>query len=145
MKKVRSLKYLPPENIDSLRDGRILDPYLVQGEFYNWEFRYPIKVFESTRSKIYISKFLNEIHIGYSGRELSLAGSVFDFRFDAMVSSKEREPQYVADLLVQKVFDYWGFSAIAVGPSVIFGTLNNGENGFTSVFVNLRLKVGSSL
>jgi hypothetical protein len=128
-----------------LPDGTVLDPYLVQGEFYNWEFRYPVKVLESTRSKIYVSKFLNEIHIGYTGRELSLAGSVFDFRFDALVSSKERKPQYVVDILVQKIFDYWGFAAIAAGPSVIFGTLDNGKPGFTSFFVNLRLKIGTSL
>ncbi|MFZ1520032.1 MAG: hypothetical protein WAU11_14730 [Ignavibacteriaceae bacterium] len=139
------LKYRPDGNIISLSDGRILDPYLVQGEFYNWEIRYPVKILESTRSKIYAAKFLNEIHIGFSGRELSLAGSVFDFRFDAMVKSNEREPQYVADLLIQKVFDYWAFSAIAIGPSVVLGTLDNGKTGFTSFFANLRLKIGTSL
>jgi hypothetical protein len=139
------LKYRSEDNVAVLPDGTVLDPYLVQGEFYNWEFRYPIKVLESTRSKIYVSKFLNEIHIGYTGRELSLAGSVFDFRFDALVSSKERKPQYVVDILVQKIFDYWGFAAIAAGPSVIFGTLDNGKPGFTSVFVNIRLKIGTSL
>lgn len=138
-------KYSPESNIAVLPDGRVLDPYLVQGEFYNWEFRYPVKVLESTRSKFYVAKFLNEIHIGYTGRELSLAGSVFDFRFDAMVKSREREPQYVCDILIQKIFDYWGFAAIAAGPSVIFGTLDNGKPGFTSFFVNLRLKIGTSL
>jgi len=138
-------KYRPEENIVLLPNGKVLDPYLVQGEFYNWEFRYPVKILESTRSKFYVSKFLNEIHIGYSGRELSLAGSVFDLRFDAMVKSREREKQYVVDILVQKIFDYWAFAAIAIGPSVIIGTLDNGKPGFTSFFVNLRLKVGTSL
>lgn len=139
------LKYTPEENIAVLPDGRVLDPFLVQGEYYNWEFRYPVKVLESTRSKIYVAKFLDEIHVGYTGRELSLAGSVFDFRFDTMVSSKKREPQYVVDILIQKVFDYWGFAAIAVGPSVIYGTLHNGKPGFTSFFANVRLKIGTSL
>lgn len=139
------LKYTPEENIAVLPDGRVLDPFLVQGEYYNWEFRYPVKVLESTRSKIYVAKFLDEIHVGYTGRELSLAGSVFDFRFDAMVHSKKREPQYVVDILVQKVFDYWGFTAIAVGPSIIYGTLHNGKPGFTSFFANVRLKIGTSL
>lgn len=138
-------KYMPESNIAVLPDGAVLDPYLVQGEFYNWELRYPVKVLESTRSKFYVAKFLDEIHIGYTGRELSLAGSVFDLRFDAMVHSKQREPQYVFDILVQKVFDYWGFAAIAIGPSAIFGTLDNGKPGFTSFFVNLRLKIGTSL
>ena len=141
----RILKYSPESNIAVLPDGSVLDPYLVEGEFYNWEIRYPVKILESTRSKFYIAKFLNEIHIGYTGRELSLAGSVFDLRFDALVQSREREPQYVCDILVQKIFDYWGFAAIAAGPSVIFGTLNNGKPGFTSFFVNVRLKIGSSL
>jgi hypothetical protein len=74
-----------------------------------------------------------------------LAGSVFDFRFDALASSNNREPQYVVDILVQKVFDYWGFAAIAIGPSIIYGTIDNGKHGFTSMFVNIRLKIGTSL
>ena len=139
------LKYRSDENISTLSDGKILDPFLVTGEFYNWELRYPVKILESTRSKIYVAKFLNEMHIGFSGRELSLAGSVFDFRFDALVKSRDREPQYVADIMVQKVFDYWAFSAIAIGPSVVFGTLDNGKPGFTSFFANFRLKIGTSL
>lgn len=138
-------KYRPESSVVVLPDGQILDPYLVQGEFYNWEVRYPVKILESTRSKFYVSKFLNEIHIGYTGRELSLAGSVFDLRLDAMVSSRQREPQYVVDILIQKIFDYWGFAAIAVGPSAIIGTLDNGKLGFTSLFVNARLKIGTSL
>jgi hypothetical protein len=120
-------------------------PYLVQGKFYNWEFRYPFKFLESTRGKVYVARYLNELHIGYTGREMSLAGSVFDFRFDALVSSKQREPQYVMDLMIQKVFDYWGFSAIAVGPSITLGTNKNDKFGLLSGFVNLRIKVGSSL
>ncbi len=141
----RILKYRSEDNVVVLPDGEIMDPYLVQGEFYNWEFRYPLKVLESTRSKIYVSKFLNEIHVGFTGRELSLAGSVFDFRFDALVKSRERKPQYVCDILIQKIFDYWAFAAIAAGPSFIFGTLENGKPGFTSFFVNIRLKIGTSL
>jgi len=47
--------------------------------------------------------------------------------------------------LVQKIFDYGGFAAIAAGPSDIFGTLDNGNPGFTSIFVNIRLKIGTSL
>jgi hypothetical protein len=139
-------KYLAEENIVRNADSSILyQPYLVQGKFYNWEFRYPIKILESTRGKIYAAKFLEEIHIGYIGREMSMAGSVFDLRFDAMVSSRHRQPQYVLDLMVQKVFDYWGFSTIAVGPSLILGTVKKDKFGMTSIFVNLRIKVGTSL
>lgn len=138
-------KYTPPENVAVLDNGKILDPFLVRGEYFNWEFRYPIKILESTRSKIYVARYLDEYHIGITGRELTLAGSVFDFRFDALVKSKQREKQYVCEVLVQKVFDYWAASAIAIGPSIIIGTLDNGKTGFTSAFVNLRLKIGTSL
>ena len=63
-----------------------LDPHvkIIDGSSINWEFRYPVGVLGSTRGKIYVGQYLNEWHIGYTGRELSLAGSTFDFRFDAM-------------------------------------------------------------
>jgi len=70
---------------------------------------------------------------------------VFDFRFDALVSSSHREPQYVMDFMIQKIFDYWAFSSIAAGPSVILGTTDKDKFGFTSFFVNARIKVGTSL
>jgi len=120
-------------------------PYLVDGSYINWEFRYPVKVLGSTRGRIYAAMFVDELHFGYEGRELALAGSVFDFRFDAMVSSPVRQPEYVCDILVQKIFDYWAFSTISIGPSFILGTTNSGSLGFTSLFFNLRIKVGTSL
>ena len=127
-------------------DGTIkYQPYLVDGSYFNWEFRYPIKVLGSTRGRIYSAMFVDELHFGYEGRELALAGSVFDFRFDAMVSSPVRQPEYVCDILVQRIFDYWAFSTVAIGPSFILGTTNSGGFGFTSLFFNLRIKVGASL
>lgn len=139
-------RYKPTNSIILNEDSTLkYQPYLVSGSFFNWEFRYPVKILESTRGKFYIAKFVNELHIGYTGRELSLAGSVFDFRFDAMVSSPVRQPQYVIDILVQKIFDYWAFSSIAVGPSVIITNTDTGKIGFTSFFVNARFKLGSSL
>lgn len=142
----KTVKYGPDENKVFNLDGSIkYQPYLVTGDFVNWELRYPISVLGSTRGKIYLANFLNEIHLGYTGRELSIAGSVFDFRFDALVSSDNRQPQYVIDLLVQKIFDYWAFSSIAIGPSVILGSTSENNFGFTSFFVNARIKVGTSL
>ena len=124
-----------------------LDPHvkIIDGASINWEFRYPISVLGSTRGKIYAGQYLNEWHIGYTGRELSLAGSTFDFRFDAMPHSDIREPEYVFDLLVQKIFDSWGFSAIAIGPIAILGNNRQGKFACTSLLLNLRLKVGTSL
>ncbi len=119
--------------------------YLFEDDVITWELRYPLKVLGSTRSKVYVASFMDEIHFGFTGREMALAGSVFDFRFDAMVSSPVREPQYVFDIIIQKIFDYWAFSSIALGPSGILGTLDDGSFGFTTIFLNFRIKIGTSL
>ena len=117
----------------------------IQGSYFNWELRYPFSFLGSTRGKVYFAKYLNELHIGYTGRELSLAGSTFDFRFDAMFNSKIRNNQYVFDVLIQKIAESWGFSAFAMGPAVILSKTDKGSFGITSIFVNIRLKVGTSL
>ena len=117
----------------------------IQGSYFNWELRYPFSFLGSTRGKIYFAKYLNELHIGYTGRELSMAGSTFDFRFDALFSSKIRNPQYVFDVLIQKIAESWGFSAFAMGPAVVLSKTDKGSFGITSIFVNIRIKVGTSL
>ncbi|MCU0342624.1 MAG: hypothetical protein MUF28_02240 [Ignavibacterium sp.] len=120
-------------------------PYLLQGDFINWEFRYPVKVLGSTRSKFYFANFIDEFHAGFTGRELTLAGSVFDLRMDYMFNSPVRKDQFVIDITIQKIFDYWAYSSIALGPSLIISKLKDGSIGATSVFINIRIKVGSSL
>lgn len=133
------------DNIVRNPDGSIkYQPYFLDGSYINWEFRYPIRILGSTRGKVYVARYLNETHIGYSGREMTLGGSVFDLRMDAMVASNVRQPQFVLDILVQKIFDSWASSAIAIGPSVIIGNTKSGSIGFTSLLFNLRLKVGTS-
>ncbi len=117
----------------------------VQGSYFNWELRYPFSFLGSTRGKFYFAKYLDELHVGYTGRELSMAGSTFDFRFDALFKSNYRNPQYVLDILVQKIAESWGFSAFAMGPAVIFSKTDKGSFGITSIFVNIRIKVGTSL
>lgn len=119
--------------------------YFVQGSFVNFEIRYPISILGSTRGKFYGARFIDEWHIGFTGRELSLAGSTFDFRLDAMFDSPVRRNQFVLEVLVQKVMDFWGFSAFALGPSGTLTTLSDGSYGFSSIFFNVRVKVGSSL
>ncbi|MBE0571343.1 MAG: hypothetical protein IH618_07350 [Ignavibacteriaceae bacterium] len=134
------------DNIIYNPDGSIkYQPYLLTGSYINWEMRYPVKVLGATRGKFYVAQFIDEWHIGFTGRELALAGSVFDLRFDAMFNSPVRQPQYVLDLQVQKIFDYWAFSTISIGPSVTMTNTKSGSFGFTSLFLNLRIKVGSSL
>lgn len=119
--------------------------YFVEGSYINFEIRYPVQIMGSTRGKFYGARYLDEWHIGYTGRELSLAGSTFDFRFDAMFDSPVRRNELVFEVLVQKVMDFWGFSAFALGPTATLTTLNDGAYGFSSIFFNLRVKVGSSL
>lgn len=146
----QTLKYttqtVNKDNIIYNSDGTIkYQPYLLTGSYLNWEMRYPVKFLGATRGKFYVAQFIDEWHLGFTGRELSLAGSVFDLRFDAMFSSPVRQPQYVLDILVQKIFDYWAFSTISIGPSVTMSNTKSGSFGFTSLFANLRIKVGASL
>jgi hypothetical protein len=82
--------------------------------------------------------------LAFTGRELSLAGST-DFRFDIMPHSDVRQPQYVFDVLVQKIAESWGFSAFAVGPSLVISKTNEGDLGVIAIFLNARLKIGTSL
>ena len=121
------------------------EAWLVEGSYLNWEFRYPIKVLGSTKGRVYVANYVDEWHLGFDFREMSLAGSTFDFWFDAMPSSKNRLPQYVINLMVQKIAESWAFSAFSIGPSLILSTKADGSFGLLKIFVNFRLKVGSSL
>ena len=121
--------------------ARIIDN---QQSFLNWEFRYPVSILASTRGKFYVAQYLDEWHFGFSLREASLAGSTFDLSFDGMPGSKNREPQYNINILVQKIMEGWGFSAFSIGPSASLSRLDSGSFGFTKIFVNLRFKIGTS-
>ena len=136
------IKYRGGDGVDSVTNPHVK---LINGPSINWEFRYPISVLGSTRAKLYFGQYLKEWHAGFTGRELSLAGSTFDFSFDAMPHSDVRLPEYVINILVQKIFESWGFSAIAIGPSAVFGTDRFNRFTSTSLFINIRIKVGSSL
>jgi hypothetical protein len=118
---------------------------ILHSGYFNWEFRYPISILASTRAKFYVASFLDEMHFGFIGRELSISGTVFDFRFDAMTKSDIRQPQYVIDVIVQKIFDNWAFSSFAIGPSVVLSKTNEAKFGVLAVLMNVRIKVGTSL
>lgn len=118
---------------------------ILTGSYLNWEFRYPLSIMGSTRAKFYVARYVNEWHVGMTGRELSFAGSTFDLRIDVMPHSDVRQPQYVLDVLIQKIAQAWAFSSFALGPSAIFSTTEDGGFGIISIFANLRLKVGTSL
>ncbi|HVO75086.1 MAG TPA: hypothetical protein VMT35_13745 [Ignavibacteriaceae bacterium] len=118
---------------------------IVTSSSFNWELRYPISVFGSTRGKFYVARYFNEWHAGYTGRELSLAGSTFDLRFDIMPHSDVRQAQYVVEALIQRVAANWGFSAFAIGPSLVISYDDRRYLNIISLFLNARLKVGTSL
>lgn len=120
-------------------------PKVITHDYFSWELRYPISILGSTRSKFYIAKFVGELHFGFTGREISLGGSTFDFRFDAMTHSDERQPEYLFELLIQRIFDKWAFSAFAVGPSIMCSTTEYGGFGIITLFINARIKLGTSL
>jgi hypothetical protein len=127
-------------------DGSIrYQAWLVDGSFLNWEFRYPVKVLGATKGRVYAARYLNEWHFGFDFREMSLAGSTFDFLFDAMTQSEYRQPQYVMTLTVQKVAESFAFSAFSLGPSIILSRLSDGSFGVYKIFINMRFKMGSSL
>ncbi|MBT8382960.1 MAG: hypothetical protein HKP17_14845 [Ignavibacteriaceae bacterium] len=127
-------------------DGSVkYQAWLVEGSFLNWEFRYPVKMLGATKGRVYVAQYLDEWHFGFDFREMSLAGSTFDFQFDAMPSSKMREPQYVITATIQKIAESWAFSAFSIGPSIILGRLSDGSFGVYKIFANMRFKLGSSL
>lgn len=120
-------------------------PKVLTHDYFSWELRYPISILGSTRSKFYIAKFVGELHFGFTGREISLGGSTFDFRLDAMTHSDVRQPEYLFELLIQRIFDKWAFSAFAVGPSIMCSTTKSGGFGIITIFLNARIKLGTSL
>ena len=140
---------LRPEVVNSILQDSVVEfgysPKIIKGSYVNYELRYPIRLLGATRGKFYAAKYLGEWHIGYTGRELSLAGSTFDLQLDAMPHSDVRNPQYLIDISVQRVMESWGFSSFSLGPSAILSRNDNGKFGVISVFFNMRLKVGTSL
>jgi hypothetical protein len=133
--------YFNRHNISSLD----LKSKILNGSYYSWELRYPVSFFGSTRAKFYIARYLNEMHFGFTGRELTLAGSTFDFSMDYMSSSDVRQPELLLNLMVEKIAEDWGTSAFAIGPTLTVSNNLKGQFGAVSVFVNLRIKVGTSL
>lgn len=123
-------------------------PKIMSGSYFNWEFRYPMRNQGSTRAKAYVASYQNELHLGYTGRELVLVGSNFDLRFDFMYPQKknpERPPQLAMEVMVQKIAEGWASSVISLGPSIIVGRNDRGKLGVNTLFFNLRVKLGSSL
>ena len=139
--------YDPPMLVKNNYDPDISGPYMknnviVDKGFFNWEFRYPIRTFGSTRAKIYVSQFVGEFHAGYLGRELRVAGSVFDLRMDYTFSSQKRNWQFLWEAYVSNIGESFGLTSFALGPSIRISKGPNTTLTIVTAMLNARFKLG---
>jgi len=140
--------YDPPLQVknnspDSLIQGRFMpNNVIVSQSFFNWEFRYPIRVFRSTRSKLYCGQYLGEFVAGFIGRELTVANSVFDVRINATFGSTKRNTQLLLEAYISSIGEGFSLSSFAIGPSVRLTRSPEGKLGAVTILVNARLKIG---
>ena len=80
--------------------------------------------------------------MGYTGRELKFAGSVFDLRMDYMFNSPYRNWQFLLEAYVSNIAESFGSSAFAIGPSLRLTKGPDGNVAVVTAFVNARFKLG---
>ena len=139
--------YDPPVRVPNNYYPETTGPYMknnvVVGQgFFNWEFRYPIRTFGSTRAKIYVAQYLGEFHAGYIGRELRVAGSVFDLRMDYTFSSQKRNWQFLWEAYVSNIGESFGLTSFAIGPSIRITKGPNSALAVVTALLNARFKLG---
>jgi hypothetical protein len=114
---------------------------IIKDNFMLAEFRYPFRMFGSTRTQFYVAYFAKEINIGLFTRESRLVGSVFDFRVNATLR-KIRNFQLLGEIMVSNIAEGFALNSFAVGPSIRLSKLDNGRFGLLSAFLNIRFKLG---
>jgi len=139
--------YDPPLKVKNNYDTLVNGPYMpnhviTSGGYFNWELRYPLRTFGSTRAKLYVAQALGEFHAGYIGRELRIAGSVFDLRMDYTFASSLRNWQFLWEAYVSNVAESFGMGAFALGPSIRITKGPNGPVAIVTAMINARLKIG---
>jgi len=139
--------YDPAVKVPNNYDPDISGTYMKNNEivnkgFFNWEFRFPLRTFGSTRAKIYIAQYLGEFHAGYIGRELRLAGSVFDLRMNYTFSSQKRNWQFLWEAYVSNIGESFGLNSFALGPSVRITKGPNSALTVVTAALNARFKLG---
>lgn len=139
-------KYDPPIQVINTKlttatDTVYMPNNVLSGSYFNWEFRYPFRTFGSTRAKVYVARYLGETHIGFIGREMRLAGSIFDTRINATLSGI-RNFQILVETLISGVGEGFALTGFAFGPSVRLGTKSDGNFGALTILLNARMKVG---
>jgi hypothetical protein len=114
---------------------------IITDNFFIAEFRYPFRMFGSTRTQFYAAYYANEINIGLFTRESRLVGSVFDFRVNATLK-KVRNFQLLTEIMVSNIAEGFALNSFAIGPSVRLSKLDNGKFGLLTAFLNIRFKLG---
>jgi len=122
-------------------DSTIMPNNVVTGSNLIAEFRYPFRMFGSTRTQVYAAYYMNEMNIGLFTRESRLVGSVFDFRVNATLK-KIRNFQLLIEVMVSNIAEGFALNSFAVGPSIRLTKLDTGKFGLVSAFVNFRFKLG---
>jgi hypothetical protein len=123
------------------KDSTKMPNNIVTGSNLLAEFRYPFRMFGSTRTVFYVGYWYNEVNIGLFTRESRLVGSVFDFRINATLK-KIRNFQLLAEILVSNIAEGFALNSFAIGPSVRLSKLDNGRFGLLTAFLNIRFKLG---
>jgi len=121
--------------------GQPMPNNIVTGTNLIGEFRYPFRMFGSTRTQVYVSYFMNETNIGMFTRESRLVGSVFDFRVNATLK-KIRNFQLLVEIMVSNIAEGFALNSFAIGPSIRLSKLDTNKFGLLSAFVNIRFKLG---
>jgi hypothetical protein len=123
------------------KDSTLMPNNVVTGTNMIAEFRYPFRMFGSTRTQFYVGYYFNEVNIGLFTRESRLVGSVFDFRVNATLK-KIRNFQLLTEIMVSNIAEGFALNSFAIGPSIRLSKLDNGKFGLLSAFVNIRFKLG---
>ena len=135
---VNGPKYIFYEKGDTTK---ALPNNVMKGTYVNVEFRYPFRMFGSTRSQVYAAYYANEMNIGLITRESRLAGAVFDFRTNITLK-KIRNFQILLEVMVSNIGEGFALNAFAFGPSIRLSKTENGKFGVITAFVNARFKLG---
>ena len=130
-----------PAEVLNTGTNELMPNNILKGNYTNFEFRYPFRFLGSTRSKVYFAQLYGEKHAGYIGRELRLAGSLFDLRMDATFAGV-RDFQFLIEPLISNIGEGFALTSFAIGPSFRFGTKDNNKFGLLTIMINMRLKVG---
>ena len=114
---------------------------ILKGTYLNAEFRYPFRMFGSTRTQVYAAYYANEMNFGLITRESRLAGAVFDFRTNITLK-KIRNFQILLEIMVSNIGEGFALNSFAFGPSLRLSKTESGRFGVITAFVNARFKLG---